>query len=159
MANFTQGTWVHNPATGIVSAHTLLYGKNHEQPVATVLGAVIPNPIVDNSQALANARLIENAPVMFDKLDTLIGDYWENLDTCPELRQQIVELLNKIRPPIPTDTIQLTPCPFCGCEAPALIHYYPQELFYVECPCCQSTTRPCDTADDAIDAWQNRSIA
>lgn len=154
MADFTKGTWIHNPETAIISAHTLsANGKDSEHPVAVALGAVARNPIIDNTEALANARLIENAPAMFALLQRIQPE----LGKDDELYWPIEALLSKIR--LGEEGIEnepRKPCPFCGCENSTLIQFVPEEEFCIECALCECSTRLCDTKDEAVDAWNRR---
>ena len=76
MTEFTKGTWTLNPETAIISAHTVGAGKPDKKLIATVFGASFRS-VADNSEALANARLIENAPAMFYLLDFIAHELRE----------------------------------------------------------------------------------
>ena len=151
MTEFTKGTWIHNLDTAIVSAHTLTAnGKDIERPVAAVFGAATSNIIGDTTEPFANARLIENAPAMFELLEKL-----ELVCDCG-FRDMINTPLSKIRSGTQTVDEPRKPCPFCGCVHSTIIHVVPEKQYCVECSRCECSTRLCDTKDEAVDAWNTR---
>lgn len=151
MAEFSKGIWKHNRNTAIISAHTLAAnGKDYEHHVAAVFGAATSNTITDTTEPFANAKLIENAPAMFELLERIgreIGDF----DT--KLSKEIDALLAKI---IPVNDEPRKPCPFCGCVNSEIIHVVLEKQYCVECSQCECSTRLCDTKDEAVDVWNTR---
>ena len=81
MANFSNGTWTLDDNTGIIRA------ANGE--VAQVFGATRHNHEDNAREAFANARLIMNAPVLFEMLkNAVLYDDFDNV--------KAYELLEKI---------------------------------------------------------------
>lgn len=155
MAEFTKGIWKHNRNTAIMSAHTLAAnGKDYKHPVAAVFGAATLNTITDTTEPFANARLIENAPVMFELLEK-VGREISDFDT--KLSKEIDALLAKISPVNDgNDDEPRKPCPFCGCANSEIIHVVPEKQYCVECSQCECSTRICNTLNEAVDLWNTR---
>ena len=148
---FSHGSWLWNAENATISDK---YGT----PIATVYGASIQNNISDTREPFANARLIENAPEMFQLLFSVYSDIRNGLihDVQPDTFSDIAELLNKICTENDEPfVLSLKPCPFCGNPNPYVIEYAQQ--FAVECPECQCDTRLCDTEQDAVNAWNYRN--
>lgn len=154
MAEFTKGIWTLNPETAIISAHTVGAGKPDKKLIATVFGASFRS-VADNSEALANARLIENAPAMFYLLDHISHELraYGNSELDEDLRLDINLLLDKINGDH-NENIPLKPCPFCSNEHAYVVDY--GEKIAIECAKCDCSTRLCDTIDEAVDAWNMR---
>lgn len=152
MAEFTKGIWILNPETAIISARTIDTSKPDKKLIATVFGASFRS-IDDNTEALANARLIENAPAMYALLDHFAHELRETRDNDRWL-EMINYLLGKIDSNDNDDAPTLKPCPFCSSEHAYIANY--GEKFVVECPQCDCSTKLCDTKDEAADIWNIR---
>ncbi len=151
MAEFTEGRWKLNPETAILSAHTISAGKPDKKPIAAIFGASFRS-VADNTEALANARLIENAPAMFRLLDYIqheLREYGDEYGLCEKI-DKLLEIICREN----HETEELKPCPFCGCNKPYIADY--KDEFTVECSRCDCSTRLCDTKEEAIDAWNTR---
>ena len=155
MAEFTKGIWMLNPETAIISARTIDTSKPDKKLIATVFGASFRS-IDDNTEALANARLIENAPAMYALLDHIAHELREygRSDWDCDLCFDIDELLDKINGDCNKNAPTLKPCPFCSSEHAYIANY--GEKFVVECPQCDCSTKLCDTKDEAADIWNIR---
>ena len=66
MAEFTKGMWEFNPETGHITANGAI--------IANVAGATVHNQTENASEAFANARLIVNAPKMYEVLRQCLED-------------------------------------------------------------------------------------
>lgn len=152
MAEFTKGIWILNPETAIISARTIDTSKPDKKLIATVFGASFRS-VADNTEALANARLIENAPAMYALLDHFAHELRETRDNDRWL-EMINYLLGKIDSNDNDDAPTLKPCPFCSSKNAYIANY--GERIAVECPNCDCSTRLCDTKEEAIDAWNTR---
>ena len=153
MTEFTKGTWTLNPETAIISAHTIGASKPDKKLIAAIFGASFRS-ITDNTEALANARLIENAPYMFALLDHIAHELRETNEN-DNLLKNIDYVLGRISGDYSENAPTLKPCPFCRSNKHAYIADYGGK-FAVECPNCDCSTRLCDTRDEAIDAWNMR---
>ena len=158
MTEFTKGTWTLNPETAIISAHTIGAGKPDKKLIATVFGASFRS-VDDNTEALANARLIENAPAMYYLLDHIAHELRETRDDDKWLEMidnllAIDKLLARIDGDCEKNAPALKPCPFCSSENAYVANY--GEKIAIECPNCDCSTKLCDTMDEAADAWNMR---
>ncbi len=153
MTEFTKGTWTLNPETAIISAHTVNTSKPDKKPIAAVFGASFRS-ISDNTEALANARLIENAPAMYVLLDRIARELRETNGNDTRLKE-IDCILDRINGDSNENAPVLKPCPFCSSEHACIASY--GEQFAVECLDCDCSTRLCDTKEEAADAWNMRN--
>lgn len=152
MTEFTKGTWTLNPETAIISAHTIGASKPDKKLIAAIFGASFRS-ITDNTEALANARLIKNAPAMYYLLDHIAHELRETRGNDKWL-EMIDNLLARIDGDCEKNAPALKPCPFCSSENAYVANY--GEKIAIECPDCDCSTRLCDTRDEAIDAWNMR---
>lgn len=142
MAGFSRGTWKLQPKTAIISANS--------KPVAYVYDI-----LEDNGEPLVNARLIENAPVMFKMLEELSQELCEYGDEY----RQINSLLQEIRcGNQEVEGEHLLPCPFCGSKNISVTKVIPDETFNISCDdcCCLLYTEYTDK-DKAVAEWNSRA--
>lgn len=152
MTEFTKGIWKLNSETAILSAHTISAGKPDKKPIAAIFGASFRS-VDDNTEALANARLIENAPAMFYLLDHIAHELRETNDN-DNLLKEIDCILDRINGDCEENVPALKPCPFCSSKNAYIADYGERKA--VECPNCDCSTKLCDTIDEAADAWNMR---
>ena len=152
MAEFTKGTWTLNPETAIISAYTIDASKPDKKLIAAIFGASFRS-VDDNTEALANARLIENAPAMFYLLDRIAHELRETNDN-DNLLKEIDCILDRINGDCNENTPALKPCPFCSSEHAYIVDYGERKA--VECLNCDCSTKLCDTIEEAADAWNMR---
>ena len=162
MVEFTKGIWKLNPVTAIISAHTDK-SKTEEKLIATVFGATL-NSVANNTEALTNACLIENAPAMYALLEYIKHElheygnsYWDW-----DLRFDIGMLLDRINGNCNEDNPTLKLCPFCSKSNAYVATYmadYAEKFtvkFAAECPNCDCSTRLYYIKEEAIDSWNMR---
>lgn len=152
MAEFTKGTWTLNPETAMISAHTIGASKPDKKLIAAIFGASFRS-ITDNTEALANARLIKNAPAMYYLLDHIAHELRETREN-DNLLKEIDYILDRIAGDCEKNAPALKSCPFCSSENAYIANY--GERIAVECPNCECSTKLCDTIDEAADAWNMR---
>ena len=152
MTEFTKGIWKLNPETAIISAHTTYAEKPDKKPIAAVFGASFRS-FTDNTEALANARLIENAPAMYTLLDHIAHELRETNEN-DKLIEEIDYILYRIDSNYNENVPMLKPCPFCSNDNAYVADYGEKKA--VECPNCDCSTRLCDTKEEPVDAWNMR---
>lgn len=142
MAEFTRGTWKLKPDTAIISANS--------KPVAYVYDL-----LGDNSEPPVNARLIENAPVMFRILEELSQELYEYGDEY----RQIYALLQKIRcDNKEPENERILPCPFCGNNNISITRVVQTDTFKICCDDCECVLYTGHTnKDKAVAEWNTRA--
>ena len=88
MPDFTQGTWTLDKRCGHMKAN----GKT----IADVFGATVHNHSDTAAEAMANARLIAAAPLMYELLDMAAHSLRHHSDNDGFIAFRIVQLLARI---------------------------------------------------------------
>lgn len=155
MTEFTKGIWKLNPETAILSAHTISAGKPDKKPIAAIFGASFRS-VADNTEALANALLIENAPAMFRLLDYIqheLREYGDEYGLCEKI-DKLLEIICREN----HETEELKPCPFCGSKNISITRVIQEETFNISCDDCGCILYMEHTdKDKAIAEWNTRA--